>query len=171
MKTMGLSDLCLVNPRDFPADDAEKMAAGATDVLANATVSKSLSGAIADCALKAIDQEVVFGVRPENVRCVDENDPSALATPIDIDVQTAIERQGAELFGRVTLGELTADDISTIEAGQAPGARFRGQYRVEKDFGKFDFDKCKPGVPVRHQDMPSGVRDVLGLHDPVPAPF
>lgn len=48
---MGLSDLCLVNPRDFPADDAEKMAAGATDVLANATVSKSLSEAIADCTV------------------------------------------------------------------------------------------------------------------------
>ena len=29
LKTMGLSDLALVNPRDFPAADANRMAAGA----------------------------------------------------------------------------------------------------------------------------------------------
>lgn len=49
MKTMGLSDLCLVEPKDFPCDDADKMAAGATDVLANATVVSSVQEAIKDC--------------------------------------------------------------------------------------------------------------------------
>jgi tRNA (cytidine32/uridine32-2'-O)-methyltransferase len=49
MKTMGLSDLCLVAPKDFPSDEANKMAAGATDVLANATVVSSLQEAIKDC--------------------------------------------------------------------------------------------------------------------------
>ena len=52
---------------------------------------------------------------------------------------------GAELFGRVILVEMTADDISAIESDQVPGARFRGQYRNEKDTGKFDFDKVAAG--------------------------
>ncbi len=49
MKTMGLSDLALVNPKDFPSQEAEKMAAGACDVLANASTFSSLSNAISDC--------------------------------------------------------------------------------------------------------------------------
>ena len=36
MKTMGLSDLVLVSPRDYPSEQATAMAAGATDVLDNA---------------------------------------------------------------------------------------------------------------------------------------
>ncbi len=51
MKTMGLSDLCLVSPRDFPSDEAGKMAAGATDVLANARVFDNLQEALADCTV------------------------------------------------------------------------------------------------------------------------
>jgi tRNA/rRNA methyltransferase len=38
MKTMGLSRLVLVNPREFPHPQADAMAAGAVDVLANAEV-------------------------------------------------------------------------------------------------------------------------------------
>ncbi|WP_263078802.1 tRNA (cytosine(32)/uridine(32)-2'-O)-methyltransferase TrmJ [Endozoicomonas sp. Mp262] len=51
MKTMGLSDLCLVKPQRFPAPEAESMAAGAQDVLAGARVVNSLDEAIADCSL------------------------------------------------------------------------------------------------------------------------
>lgn len=51
MKTMGLSNLCLVAPKDFPSPEAEKMAAGATDVLANAQVYENLGEAIADCTV------------------------------------------------------------------------------------------------------------------------
>ena len=49
MKTMGLTDLALVSPKDYPSDGAEKMAAGATDVLANASVHDSITDAIKDC--------------------------------------------------------------------------------------------------------------------------
>jgi len=49
MKTMGLSDLALVAPRDYPSSDAEKMAAGASDVLDNARVHRSIADAIKDC--------------------------------------------------------------------------------------------------------------------------
>jgi len=49
MKTMGLSDLALVNPKDFPSQNAEKMAAGASDILAKASTFDSLKDAISDC--------------------------------------------------------------------------------------------------------------------------
>lgn len=49
MKTMGLSDLCLVNPSLFPDPQADAMASGADDVLKQATVVSSLSEAVADC--------------------------------------------------------------------------------------------------------------------------
>nr|WP_257263657.1 tRNA (cytosine(32)/uridine(32)-2'-O)-methyltransferase TrmJ [Endozoicomonas sp. ONNA2] len=51
MKTMGLSDLCLVTPARFPAPEADAMAAGALDVLEQARVFDSLDETIADCSL------------------------------------------------------------------------------------------------------------------------
>jgi len=51
MKTMGLSDLCLVNPARFPDTQAEAMASGADDLLQKACVVESLSEAIADCQI------------------------------------------------------------------------------------------------------------------------
>ena len=49
MKTMGLSDLRLVNPREFPSEVATVRATGAVDVLDAARVFTSLNAAIADC--------------------------------------------------------------------------------------------------------------------------
>lgn len=51
MKTMGLSELYLVNPVHFPHDKANEMASGATDVLANAKSCDDLHEAISDCTL------------------------------------------------------------------------------------------------------------------------
>ncbi len=47
MKTMGFSQLVLVNPRHFPDPQADAMAAGATDVLENVRVCASLEEALA----------------------------------------------------------------------------------------------------------------------------
>ena len=49
MKTMGLTDLRLVNPREYPSEVATVRATGAVDVLDAARVFSSLSAAIADC--------------------------------------------------------------------------------------------------------------------------
>lgn len=49
MKTMGLSDLRLVNPEVFPSDVATARASGATDVLSGARVFSTLNEALADC--------------------------------------------------------------------------------------------------------------------------
>ncbi|WP_394176337.1 tRNA (cytosine(32)/uridine(32)-2'-O)-methyltransferase TrmJ [Thalassotalea litorea] len=51
MKTMGLSNLVLVDPIEMPNGQAQALAAGATDVLANATVVSTLEEAISDCGL------------------------------------------------------------------------------------------------------------------------
>ncbi|RTE86218.1 MULTISPECIES: tRNA (cytosine(32)/uridine(32)-2'-O)-methyltransferase TrmJ [Gammaproteobacteria] len=51
MKTMGISDLVLVAPEEIPEGKAQALAAGATDVLANARYVETLDEAIADCQL------------------------------------------------------------------------------------------------------------------------
>lgn len=51
MKTMGLSDLCLVDPKTFPSADATALASGASDILATARVVPTLEDAVADCSL------------------------------------------------------------------------------------------------------------------------
>ena len=51
MKTMGLSQLVLVDPIELPNGQAQALAAGATDVLANAKIVNTLSDAIEDCGL------------------------------------------------------------------------------------------------------------------------
>jgi len=51
MKTMGLEALHLVNPRNFPDDQAQRRASHASDVLANARVHASLDEALRGVAL------------------------------------------------------------------------------------------------------------------------
>lgn len=51
MKTMGLSDLVLVDPVQEPDSHASALAAGATDILGNAKIVPELKDAIADCQL------------------------------------------------------------------------------------------------------------------------
>jgi tRNA (cytidine32/uridine32-2'-O)-methyltransferase len=51
MKTMGLRDLYLVDPVSAPDGKSSALAAGAGDVLANATIVSDLSEAVKDCSL------------------------------------------------------------------------------------------------------------------------
>jgi tRNA (cytidine32/uridine32-2'-O)-methyltransferase len=51
MKNMGLSDLCLVEPKFFPHEEAQARASGADDILASARVVGSIDEALADCQL------------------------------------------------------------------------------------------------------------------------
>jgi tRNA/rRNA methyltransferase len=68
MKTMGVADLRLVNPYDFPSEVATARASGATDVLDGAKVFRSLADAIADCVFvvgtSARHREFVGEVQP-----------------------------------------------------------------------------------------------------------
>ena len=58
MKTMGFSDLYLVNPKDFPSKHAQALACGAEDILKKATVATSL-----EVALKNINHVIGFTAR------------------------------------------------------------------------------------------------------------
>lgn len=62
MKTMGLTRLCLVEPKVFPSEEANVLASGAVDVLENARVVATLADALADvtvaCALTSRRREL-----------------------------------------------------------------------------------------------------------------
>ena len=51
MKNMGLTSLYLVDPNDYPSDEAVSRAAGAVDLLQKAVVVDTLEEALADCSL------------------------------------------------------------------------------------------------------------------------
>ena len=53
MKNMGIGDLVLVKPKDFPHQDATARASGATDILDAARVASSLADALTDCVYVA----------------------------------------------------------------------------------------------------------------------
>lgn len=70
-------------------------------------------------------------------------------------VQEALNRPNVRLFGHPVLVELTADDLSAVESGAMPPARFRGAYRIERDFGRFDFtmDVVSKPIPAKMEQM------------------
>lgn len=51
MKTMGLMQLVLVRPNDFPSYEAERRAAGSADVLEHARIVEETKDAVGDCSL------------------------------------------------------------------------------------------------------------------------
>ncbi|KAF3978065.1 MAG: RNA methyltransferase [Methylococcales symbiont of Iophon sp. n. MRB-2018] len=51
MKNMGMSNLCLVNPKIFPSADATSRASGASDLLSAVEICHSLQDAIVDCQI------------------------------------------------------------------------------------------------------------------------
>jgi tRNA (cytidine32/uridine32-2'-O)-methyltransferase len=102
MKTMGFGELVLVKPRYFPHETATDLAAGADDVLINATVVQTLPEALADCSL-------VFGtsVRP---RGIDMPALTARAAAPVITDSMASQGKVAIVFGRERTG-LTNDEL------------------------------------------------------------
>ncbi|GHA04790.1 tRNA (cytidine/uridine-2'-O-)-methyltransferase TrmJ [Arenicella chitinivorans] len=95
MKTMGLTDLALVAPRDFPSEEAVKMAAGATDMVANARTFDTLPEAIADCTTV-----IASTARPRGYD-LPELDPEAAASLL---VQDAQKGPVALIFGPERMG-------------------------------------------------------------------
>jgi len=101
MKNMGLAELCLVEPREYPAPRAVWRAAGARDLLNNATVVDSVDKAIADCSL-------VIGTSARERRI-----PWPLINPRQCGEKIWAEAQShkvALLFGREDRG-LTNDEL------------------------------------------------------------
>lgn len=80
---------------------------------------------------------------------------SSLRHALEI-VQSALDRDNVQLFGHPVLVELTAADLSQVESGGIPEGRFRGQYRIEKDFGRYDFE-----MEIRSTPLPDVLVEAL----------
>jgi TrmH family RNA methyltransferase len=104
MKTMGLSDLCLVNPKCFPDPQATVMSSNADDILDAASVVNSLQQAVADC-------HIVIGTSARHQRNLswDTFDPRHCGELVG--KQLAENKKVALVFGRERSG-LTNEELS-----------------------------------------------------------
>lgn len=101
MKTMGLSQLTLVNPKHFPHPEAEAMSAKADDILQHAKVVATLDEAIQDCIL------IVGASARLRSLPLDTFTPHSIAPRL---VQMATQQSVAIVFGREATG-LTNDEL------------------------------------------------------------
>lgn len=101
MKTMGLSDLRLVQPRVFPSVESTALASGAADVLAQAQVCDTLDDALADAELV-----IATSARERRIPwpCISARELSAVLQ------KEPENRRIAILFGREDRG-LTNDEL------------------------------------------------------------
>ncbi|WP_028995814.1 RNA methyltransferase [Azonexus hydrophilus] len=106
MKTMGLSDLRLVSPKQFPDPEADTRATGAVDLLANARVSDSLAEALHGCVFA-----VALSARQRDLG-------PAIGTPRDT-MARLLERASlgevALVFGNETMG-LSNEEVLQCQA-------------------------------------------------------
>jgi len=102
MKTMGLTDLVLVNPRQFPDSEASRLAAGAEDLVENARVVGSLEEAVSDCV-----QVVGASARLRSLPLPHFDEPDEMAREL---MEQASHDPVALVFGRERFG-LTNDEI------------------------------------------------------------
>ena len=96
MKTMGLTELVLVNPRTFPDEEATRLAAGATDVLENARCIKTLEEAVNDCV-----QVVGASARLRSMPLPHFDEPDEMAQQV---IDNAHQAPVALVFGRERSG-------------------------------------------------------------------
>jgi TrmH family RNA methyltransferase len=106
MKNMGLDELVLVRPKQFPDAEATARASGGADLLARARVVASLGEAVRDCGL-------VLGTsaRPRSAHWTVLDPPAAAAEA----VSQATDRPVAILFGGERNG-LSNEDLSCCHA-------------------------------------------------------
>lgn len=95
MKTMGLSDLRLVSPKQFPDPEADVRATGAVDVLQQAKITDDLAQALHGCVLT-----VALSARARDLGPA----PATPRTAMDRLVAAAGEGNVALVFGNETSG-------------------------------------------------------------------
>jgi TrmH family RNA methyltransferase len=113
MKNMGLVDLVLVSPREFPHAEAVARAAGAEDVLAQARVVATLAEALADCGLVVA---TTARVRDQYFRVLPVRE-AAQRIVAEAQAQTQIKARGAPVavvFGTESSG-LSNEQLLTAQ--------------------------------------------------------
>jgi tRNA (cytidine32/uridine32-2'-O)-methyltransferase len=102
MKNMGLSELVLVRPKQFPHEEATVRASGAADLLQGARVAPAIGEAVGDCGLV-----IGTSARPRAANWVVLDPPAAAARA----VEAAADRPVAFLFGGERNG-LSNEDLA-----------------------------------------------------------
>ncbi|MEO0369493.1 MAG: RNA methyltransferase [Pseudomonadota bacterium] len=94
-KTMGLSQVHLVSPKDYPSEEANKMAAGAEDLLKSTVVHSDLESAVADSHCT-----IATSVRPRgyDLPCLTPKEAAELV------IETAKTKSAAVVFGPERMG-------------------------------------------------------------------
>ena len=105
LKTMGLADLILVKPKQFPNPQAEWLAVGAADVLKRARVCDTLDEALAGSAFS-----VACTARPREVAAPMVSAREAAARMVEV----ARKQPVALVFGNEKFG-LTAADVNKCQ--------------------------------------------------------
>lgn len=103
MKTMGLTDLALINPVSFPDPEATRLATGAVDLLERAHMYETLEDAVQDCVC-VIGASARLRNRP--LPQFEEGDEMA-----KVAIERAQQGRVALVFGRERFG-LTNDEIA-----------------------------------------------------------
>ncbi|WP_253443174.1 RNA methyltransferase [Halomonas sp. Y3] len=166
MKTMGLTDLVLVNPRQFPDAEASRLAAGAEDLLESARVVGSLGEAVTDCV-----QVVGASARLRSLPLPHYDEPDAMARDL---VEHAAADPVALVFGRERSG-LTNDEIRlcshqvSIPANPEYGILNLSQAVQVLAYEVFKAWRQRPGsgyLPQRPEEERAPSREQLGhFHD------
>lgn len=146
MKNMGLSQLALVNPNDFPSQTASSRASGAADLLAQAQVFSSLEQAIADC-------EVVIGASARLRKVawpqLDARETASLALE-----KAAESKAGAKVaivFGREDSGLTNAEMDLCQYLAHIPSNPDYSSLNLAAAVQVFSYEcrmACKPGLVV-----------------------
>ena len=100
MKTMGLTNLVLVNPKQFPCAEATARASGADDVLFTARICATLTDALANCSWA-----VAASARPRRVAWP-MLDPADCAREV---LRQSARAEAAIVFGRENSGLSNAE--------------------------------------------------------------
>lgn len=156
MKTMGLSDLRLIEPERFPAPEATWMATNAGDVLNSAKLSSTLNEAIQDCVLT-----FALSARPRewSPQVLDVRGAARRALETDGKVAFVFGNESAgltneELFACQNLVHIPANpEFSSLNLAQAVQV-VAYELRMASD----------EGIPAARSEKLATVADVEGLY-------
>ncbi len=167
MKTMGLSQLVLVNPKKFPHYEATKLAAGAESVLLNAQIVESAEQAIADCTMvigtSVRDREVTWPTF----------DPRQTAKLVDSHLLASSDVSNvAVLFGRESSGLTNSEmdlcqsqirisanseysSLNLASAVQIIAYELRMQFLSSRNDAQGEQATTKPKAAIKERQMPA----------------
>ncbi len=162
MKTMGLSQLSLINPKQFPHEKATALASKADDILEKAQVVSHLAEAVGDCELV-----MGFSARPRELELPQ--------LPLELFGERVVSYQKpvAILFGREHAG-LTNEELSycqyhlmipSVKAYHSLNLSHAVQiacYEIRKAALQLSHDKAAPGEAKPYRKMASQ-HEVQGL--------